>query len=207
MSTSIYTSSSPPLDHIAAINASASKPPIPSQPSYGIDSPLGLVSSFPFSPLYLYATLKGKHDLWSSLLSSLPATALAHPTLDAGCGRGMVLLQIAARKKSLGYTDTQSYGIDIFNTSHQSGNAPEATWQNAAAAGLADHVVLHTASFTETLPFKEGVFGVVTSSLAVHKTDKEGGGWRWKKWRECVCPAGGWCLWTWRGMWVGMRRC
>jgi hypothetical protein len=74
MSTSIYTSSSPPLDHIAAINASASKPPIPSQPSYGIDSPLGLVSSFPFSPLYV-------RDLpyHISKLSPTPVTALRHP--------------------------------------------------------------------------------------------------------------------------------
>jgi SAM-dependent methyltransferase len=105
----------------------------------------------------------------------------------------MVLLQIAARKKSLGYTDTQSYGIDIFNTSDQSGNAPEATWQNAAAAGLTDHVVLHTASFTETLPFKEGVFGVVTSSLAVHNTDKEGRRAAVKEMAR-ICMPGGWVV-------------
>ncbi|KAJ7199021.1 putative methyltransferase [Mycena pura] len=195
MSTLIYTeSSSSPLDHIAAINASPTKPPVPSQPSYGIDSPLGLVFSNALSPLYLYATLKGKHDLWSALLSSLPETAFAHPTLDAGCGRGMVLLQVARRKQALGHSgsDMRSYGIDIF-ARDQTGNAPEATWQNVAAAGLTDSVVLHTASFTETLPFNEGVFGVVTSSLAVHNTHKEGRRAAVKEMAR-VCRPGGWLV-------------
>lgn len=51
--TSVYSSNQPPLDHIAAINGSATKPAIPSKPSYGVDSPLGLISSLPFSPLYV----------------------------------------------------------------------------------------------------------------------------------------------------------
>ncbi|KAJ7242439.1 putative methyltransferase [Mycena rebaudengoi] len=169
MATSVYTSLPPPHDHIAAINASSTKPSVPTQPSFGVDSPFGLVASFALSPLYLYATLKGKHDLWTSLLSSLPSTVFAHPTLDAGCGRGLVLLKTTAHKCSLGHTTSTSYGIDIFRTGDQSGNATEATWQNVAS-----QIVLHTVSFTETPPFKDGVFGVVTSSLAVHNVDKEG---------------------------------
>ncbi|KAF8210915.1 putative methyltransferase [Mycena galopus ATCC 62051] len=193
MATSIYTSLSPPLDHIAAINTSSTKPSVPAEPSFGVDSPLGLVASFALSPFYLYATLKGKHDLWTSLLSSLPSTSFAHPTLDAGCGRGLVLLKTTAHKRSLGYTTSTSYGIDIFRTGDQSGNAPEATWQNVAAASFTSQIVLHTASFTETLPFKDGVFGVVTSSLAVHNVDKEG---RRKAVEEMarVCAPGGYVV-------------
>ncbi|KAJ6564552.1 putative methyltransferase [Mycena capillaripes] len=193
MATSVYTSPSIPLDHIAAINASSTKPSVPTQPSFGIDSPLGLVASAALSPLYLYATLKGKHDLWTSLLSFVPASAFAHPTLDAGCGRGLVLLKTTAHKGSLGHTTSISYGIDIFRTGDQSGNAPEATWQNVAAAGFTSQIVLNTASFTEMLPFKDGVFGVVTSSLAVHNVDKEG---RRKAVQEMarVCLPGGYVV-------------
>jgi ubiquinone/menaquinone biosynthesis C-methylase UbiE len=131
--------------------------------------------------------------LWTGLLFSLPSTAFAHPTLDAGCGRGLVLLKTTEHKRSLGHTTSTSYGIDIFRTGDQSGNAPEATWQNVASAGFTSRIVLHTASFTETLPFKDGVFGVVTSSLAVHNADKEG---RRKAVGEMarVCATGGYVV-------------
>lgn len=48
------------------------------------------------------------------------------------------------------------------------GNAPEATFANAEALGVLDHVALHTASFTTTLPFDDNHFALVTSSLAIH---------------------------------------
>ncbi|KAF7346924.1 Methyltransferase [Mycena venus] len=185
MSTSMYISPSLLHDYIAA-----AKPSVPTQPSFGIDSPLRpLVASFalsllcvhkPPTPLpqkpptfQLYATLEGKHDLWSSLLPCLPFAAFAHPILDFGCGRGPVLLKTTAHKRSLGHTNT-SYGIDIFRTGDQSGNAPEATWQNVAAAGFTSQIILHAASFTQSLQFKNGVFGVVTSSLVAHNFDNDG---------------------------------
>ncbi|KAJ7895565.1 putative methyltransferase [Mycena olivaceomarginata] len=159
MSTSVYTSLPHPLTTSPNHNASSTKPSVPTQPSFGIDSPLGL----------LYATLKGKHDLWT------------------------VLLKTTEHNVPSGTTTSTSYGIDIFRTGDQSGNAPEATWQNVASAGFTSRIVLHTASFTETLPFKDGVFGVVTSSLAVHNADKEG---RRKAVGEMarVCATGGYVV-------------
>lgn len=171
---SIYSDSGQkPDDHIQH-NLILNRP-IPSDPSYGIDSPLGLVSSLFFAPLYLYASKKGKLEVWDNLLNDLPVEIFSAPALDMGCGRGMVLLKIAARKKKVALESTGTvspvYGVDLFITGDQSGNAPEATFDNAACLQLTDHVVLHTASFAE-LPFRDGSMGLVTASLSIHNADK-----------------------------------
>lgn len=108
----------------------------------------------------------------------------------------MVLLKLAHLKKTLnGNVPPQkrlTYGIDIFSTGDQSGNALEASWANVAAAGLTDAPVLHTASFTEALPLADGVFGVVASSLAIHNIRAE---WRRKAVEMArVCSPGGWIV-------------
>jgi SAM-dependent methyltransferase len=86
----------------------------------------------------------------------------------------MVLLKTAQRKALLPEPSPCAYGIDIFSNDDQSGNSPEATYRNAAAMGLLDRTVLHTASFTETLPFADGVFGLVTANLSLHNANREG---------------------------------
>lgn len=117
--------------------------------------------------MYLYATLKGKFDLWDQILASLPEEDHRGPALDAGCGRGMVLVATAKRRRALGVDQTAApcYGIDIFYKNDQSGNSPSATVANLLAAGVEAQCVLHTASFTN-LPFADGSFRLVTSSLA-----------------------------------------
>ncbi|TPX13016.1 uncharacterized protein E0L32_006661 [Thyridium curvatum] len=172
---------SPPEDHIKSYALSKDQEPIPASPNFGIDSPLGLLASNILAPLYLYATLKGKHQVWAEILDALPDDLFKQPTLDVGCGRGMVLLKVAQRKKKITESSTapgvsveQAYGIDIFNTGDQSGNSPLATYKNAAAMGVVDQTVLHTASFTERLPFADNTFSLVTSSLAIHNVDGVG---------------------------------
>ena len=49
----------------------------------------------------------------------------------------------------------------------QSGNAEQVTRQNAALEGVADRVELHSADMRQ-LPFDDGSFDVVVSSLAIH---------------------------------------
>ncbi|KAK0650105.1 Demethylmenaquinone methyltransferase [Lasiodiplodia hormozganensis] len=142
----------------------------------------------------------------------------------------MVLLKVAQRKAALPSTTTTTttttttpsspaYGIDIFSTADQSGNAPSATWANAAAAGLlgttttttspaaplpspsdeddsrtssssSGPIILHTASFTAPLPFRDGVFGVVTSSLAVHNVGRAGRRHALREMARCCRPGG-----------------
>ncbi|GAD95934.1 methyltransferase [Paecilomyces variotii No. 5] len=193
----IYTTPTPPPNHIAHIATTAPNRPIPHKPSYGIDSPLGLALSNLFSPLYVYASLKGKFDLWDDILAGVvnstlgagaeadaDADLLSQPTLDLGCGRGLVLLKVAERKKALAQAQAQSlpaetaktvqpaYGVDLFITGDQTGNAPEATYDNAAALDVREHVVLHTADFTNLL-FRNDTFALVTASLSIHNVDKQ----------------------------------
>lgn len=169
-----YNSANEPENHIKRLRTT--NRPVPSKPSYGLDSPLGFIASSFLSPLYLYASLKGKFDIWDKLLDELPSEIYTSPALDMGCGRGLVLLKIAQRKKALSArADTNAispvYGIDLFIKADQSGNSAEATYDNAASLGLLDGVVLHTANFTQ-LPFHDNTMALVTASLSLHNADK-----------------------------------
>ena len=156
----------------------SSSRPVPSKPSYGIDSPLGLVLSNILAPLYFYSSLKGKFDVWDNLLADVPSEIMKAPTLDIGCGRGLVLLKTAQLKKNLSespllqqITISPAYAVDLFIKGDQTGNSPEATYDNAASMGVVDQVVLHTADFTR-LPFQDMTFSLVTASLSIHNVDK-----------------------------------
>ncbi|KAJ5832212.1 hypothetical protein N7474_000523 [Penicillium riverlandense] len=166
---SVYPDREQPENHIARLDGDTRA--VPSTPSYGIDSPLGLLASSILAPLYVYASRKGKFEVWDRLLDELPSEILTAPALDIGCGRGLVLLKIAQRKKKLQATVPPVYGVDLFITGDQSGNAPEATYDNAASLQLTDYTVLHTADFTR-LPFRDGVMSLITASLSIHNADK-----------------------------------
>ncbi|KAF9775357.1 hypothetical protein IL306_006533 [Fusarium sp. DS 682] len=163
----------PPPDLINEIHKSSNKPPALTKPDFGLDSLAGLVASSIAAPLYLYSSLKGKFKVWDEILDDLPDSVFLGPTLDMGCGRGMVLIKTAQRKKRLSAT-SPAIGIDIFSTADQTGNSPTATYQNAACLDVVQQTVLHRASFTERLPFADGVFSLVTSSLALHNVSREG---------------------------------
>ena len=109
----------------------------------------------------LYTSLRGKFVVWAELLDRL-ALRGDERVLDLGCGRGAVLLLAAQR-----LTTGRAVGVDLWRKSDQSGNAAEATRRNAVAEGVADRVELHTADMT-ALPFADGSFDVVLSSVAVH---------------------------------------
>jgi arsenite methyltransferase len=111
--------------------------------------------------IYLHATLRGKHRAWAKLLDDLQLGG-DEQILDVGCGRGAVLLA-AARRLPRG----RAHGVDLWRSVDQSGNSREVTASNAAAEGVAERVELHTGDMTD-LPFPDGRFDVVASSLAIH---------------------------------------
>ena len=110
--------------------------------------------------VYLHTTLRGKLGIWERELDRV-ALEGNEQLLDLGCGRGAVLIA-AARRLPMG----RAVGVDLW-TRDQSGNSPEVTLANAAAAGVADRVDVHTADMI-ALPFPDGSFNVVTSAMAIH---------------------------------------
>ena len=164
------------------------------QGSYGIDAPYllpipaalivanvvqGLVtgSAWPFVAATavmacvgcgLYISLRGKFAVWGELLDRLGLRG-DEEVLDLGCGRGAVLL-LAARRLTTG----RAVGVDLWRRADQSGNAAEATRRNARAEGVADRVALFTADVA-ALPFAEGSFDFVLSSVAFHNIKSRAG--------------------------------
>jgi ubiquinone/menaquinone biosynthesis C-methylase UbiE len=124
-----------------------------------------------FTGVYLHTTLHGKLRVWERELDRIGLKG-DEQLLDLGCGRGVVLIE-AARRLPTG----RAVGADLWSGKDQSGNSPEAALANAAAAGVADRVEVHTADMT-ALPFADGTFDVVTSALAIHNIPSAEGRYR-----------------------------
>jgi ubiquinone/menaquinone biosynthesis C-methylase UbiE len=126
---------------------------------------------------YTYTTRAGKFAVWAELLDRLQLKG-DERLLDIGCGRGAVLL-MAAQRLPRG----RAVGVDVWSATDQSGNAEEVTRRNAALEGVAERIELHTADMRQ-LPFDDGSFDVVVSSLAIHNVP--GAGQRAKALREAA---------------------
>ena len=109
----------------------------------------------------LWSSLRGKPRLLRDLVDALHLRGDEH-ALDVGCGRGMLLLELARHLPHGSAT-----GIDLWNQRDQSGNAAGATVRNAALAAVADRVRVATGDMRR-LPWPDAHFDVVTASLAVH---------------------------------------
>ncbi|HET6327887.1 MAG TPA: class I SAM-dependent methyltransferase [Planctomycetaceae bacterium] len=126
---------------------------------------------------YVYTTRAGKFAVWADLLDRL-ALQGDERLLDIGCGRGAVLL-MAAQRLPRG----RAVGVDIWSATDQSGNAEAVTRRNATLEEVTDRIELHTADMRQ-LPFDDGSFDVVVSSLAIHNVP--GAGERAKALREAA---------------------
>jgi arsenite methyltransferase len=109
----------------------------------------------------LYSTLRIKPLLIKELVNRLKLEG-KEILLDVGCGRGMLLIE-AARHLPQGI----AHGIDLWSPEDQSDNSFAATTQNIAAVGLIDRIKLYTADMRK-IPYPDGMFDVVVSSLALH---------------------------------------
>ncbi|WP_369360522.1 class I SAM-dependent methyltransferase [Streptomyces sp. cg2] len=140
--------------------------------AYGLASALGALLSgilvLVSAGLYLYVTRRGKFVVWENLLDGLALRGDEH-VLDLGCGRGAVLLAAARR-----LPEGRVHGVDLWRSQDQSGNDPAVTRRNAQAEGVADRIELHTADMTR-LPFEDGQFEAVISSLAIHNISDAAG--------------------------------
>ena len=103
----------------------------------------------------------GKFRERDRLLDSIPWRG-DETVLDVGCGRGLLLVGAAKRLRT-----GRAIGVDIWQSKDQSGNHPEATYENARIEGVADRVEVKSGDARQ-LPFEDGTFDVVVSSLVLH---------------------------------------
>jgi 2-polyprenyl-3-methyl-5-hydroxy-6-metoxy-1,4-benzoquinol methylase len=82
--------------------------------------------------------------------------------LDAGCGRGLMLIGAAKR-----LTTGRATGIDRWQEEDLSDNRPEGTLENARREHVEDRVEVKTGDMRE-LPFGDMSFDVVVSRAAIH---------------------------------------
>jgi SAM-dependent methyltransferase len=109
---------------------------------------------------YVFTALRGRYAVWAELAEGLWLRG-SDRVLDMGCGRGAVLLLVAGRLRS-----GRAVGLDLWAGTDPSGSA-DATRANAVAEGVSDRVDLCTGDMT-AMPFADGEFDVVVSSLAIH---------------------------------------
>ncbi len=87
--------------------------------------------------------------------------------LDAGCGRGLLVIGAAKRLKT-----GRATGVDIW-TQDLAKNSSEATRDNAKAEGVGDKVRIETGDLCK-LVYPDANFDVIISNLAIHNIpDKE----------------------------------
>jgi ubiquinone/menaquinone biosynthesis C-methylase UbiE len=115
--------------------------------------------------VYLHATRRGKFVIWDELLKDLHLRG-DEQCLDMGCGRGAVMAMVAGLVPR-GHV----VGLDLWRTEDQSGNNPEVTRGNLAAEGVVERCELKTGDML-AMPFEDGTFDLVVSSLAIHNIDE-----------------------------------
>jgi len=116
----------------------------------------------------IYGTQTGKQKILSEVVDGLRLKG-DETILDAGCGRGMFLVE-AAKRLPRG----KASGIDLWHVKDQSGNGPESALANAKIEGVEDRIEIQTADM-QSIPYPDGQFDYVLSSLAIHNIEEEEG--------------------------------
>lgn len=114
----------------------------------------------------IYSSKIAKPKIISKLIHELKLRK-TDKLLDLGCGKGLFLIE-AAKKLKAG----NAHGVDLWYKKDQSGNEETATYKNAKKEGV--EVNLQTADL-RSLPYPDGMFDVVVSSLAIHNIEDECG--------------------------------
>lgn len=110
---------------------------------------------------YLHTTRRGKFVVWAEILDALRLRG-DERVLDAGCGRGAVLTMVG-RQVPRG----SAVGLDIWSKRDQSNNCIESAQRNLVVEGVREHCELVTGDM-RAMPFSDGSFDLVVSSLAIH---------------------------------------
>lgn len=111
--------------------------------------------------LMILSSRRGKLKERDRILDSIPWRG-DERVLDAGCGRGLMLVGAAKR-----LTSGVAVGVDAWPEKDPSGNGPEAAPANARAEGVEERVEVVEGDLRE-LRFEDESFDVILSSLVLH---------------------------------------
>jgi arsenite methyltransferase len=112
--------------------------------------------------LYMtWSSRTGKLGLRDQLLDSLDLKG-EEKILDAGCGRGLMVIGAAKRLKS-----GKATGVDVWDAAVLSGNSSDAAKANAKIEGVADKVRFETGDIRK-LVYPEKSYDVAISAMAIH---------------------------------------
>ncbi len=125
------------------------------------------IAALSFSGLLIWASRRGKLLMRDRVIAGLNLRG-DEQVLDVGCGNGLLLIGAAQQ-----LTTGTAVGVDIWRSDLESDNGPETVLHNAALAGVADRVQVHDANAQE-MPFPDGRFDVVLTSLMLHHMDNTG---------------------------------
>jgi SAM-dependent methyltransferase len=112
--------------------------------------------------LYMtWSSRTGKLALRDQLLDSLELKG-EEKVLDAGCGRGLMVIGAAKRLKA-----GKATGVDVWDATVLSGNSSDAAKANAKVEGVAERVRFETGDIRK-LTYPEKSYDVTISALAIH---------------------------------------
>lgn len=115
----------------------------------------------------MWSSRTGKLTLRDELLDSLDLKG-EEKILDAGCGRGLMVIGAAKRLKS-----GKATGVDVWDAAVLSGNSSDAAKANAKMEGVADKVRFETGDIRK-LVYPEKSYDVAMSAVAIHNlSDRE----------------------------------
>ena len=115
----------------------------------------------------MWSSRTGKLAVRDRLLDSLDLKG-EEKILDAGCGRGLMVIGAAKRLKA-----GKATGVDVWDASVLSGNSSDAAKANAKMEGVADKVRFETGDIRK-LVYPEKSYDVAMSAVAIHNlADRE----------------------------------
>jgi arsenite methyltransferase len=115
----------------------------------------------------IWSSRTGKLQLRDRLIDSLELKG-DEKVLDAGCGRGLMVIAAARRLKT-----GKATGVDVWDPAVLSGNSSDAAKANAKLEGVADKVRFESGDLRK-LVYPEKSYDVAMSAFAIHNfADRE----------------------------------
>lgn len=115
----------------------------------------------------IWSSRRGKLQMRDRLLAGIDWRG-DEQVLDVGCGNGLLLIGAAQR-----LTTGTAVGVDSWRGDLLSNNEANKVRHNATLAGVADRVQVQSADARD-LPFEDGRFDIVLTSLMLHHIDTAG---------------------------------